>query len=162
MVTTEIIEAILSKDKDRLSEAKTAIKEMLSIKAESFKEGAKKFVAKSIFEGSESDMGSTMIPHKIPDTAPQKGFDQTPGAEMGKDKTGHVYDPSAPVTDAMTGVVGTVEVDPTNSGHPITPPDSFTASSGKIDNNDAFKSNVAPEDGIDTTIAILTGLEKGV
>ena len=161
MVTTEIIEAILSKDKDRLLEAKTAIKAMLSIKAESFKEGGKKFLAKSIFEGA-SDMGSTMIPHKIPNTAPQKGFDQTPGTAMGKDKTGHVYDPSAPVTDAMTGVVGTVKDDPTNSGHPVTPPESFTASSGKIDTSDMFKDQIPAADGLDTTVAILTGLEKGV
>ena len=161
MVTTEIIEAILSKDKDRLLEAKTAIKAILSTKAATFKEGAKKFVAKNIFE-SASDMGSTKLPHPIPDNkGVVDGFDPTPDAGIGKDKTGHVYDPATKATDAMTGVVGTVPTDPDNSGHPAVPPESFTATSDKINTNDAFKDQVSKADGIDATIDILTGKSKG-
>ena len=161
MVTTEIIKAILSEDKDRVIEAKIAIKSMLDIKAATFRDGAKKFIAKSIFE-SASDMGSTKTPNSIPDIAGHKGFDPTLDTAMGKDKTGHVFDPSTKATDAMTGVVGAVTDDPTNSGAPVVPPASFTASSGKIDTSDMFKDQIPTEDGLDTTIAILTGLEKGV
>ena len=49
----EIIKAILSKDKDRIVEAKSAIKTLLDNKRDQFKIASSKFIAKSIFETKE-------------------------------------------------------------------------------------------------------------
>jgi hypothetical protein len=142
MDNTAIIEAILSKDPAKLLEAQTAIKENLTAAANKFKENGTRFVARSIFEGAD--------------------FQPTLDSAMGKDKTGHVFTPDAPVTDAMKGIVGNITTNPNNSGHPATPPASFTAPDEKINTNDMFKDQIPKADGLDTTVAILTGLDKGV
>lgn len=46
----EILKAILSKDDSKISEAKAAIKEMLTAKADQFRSDSQKFIAKSLFE----------------------------------------------------------------------------------------------------------------
>lgn len=51
MNNQEILTAILSKNDDKLAEAKNAIKGMLDAKASSFRTDATKFIAKSMFSG---------------------------------------------------------------------------------------------------------------
>lgn len=46
----EFLKAILSKDANKLAEAKTAIKELLNARAAQFRADSSKFVAKSLFD----------------------------------------------------------------------------------------------------------------
>jgi hypothetical protein len=55
MEKREIIKAILSKDTARIAEAKQAIKELMTARANQFRADSSKFIAKSLFEGTEKD-----------------------------------------------------------------------------------------------------------
>lgn len=59
-----LISAILSKDDGKVNEAKAALKEMLTAKMTTFREGAKKFTAKSIFESTVA--GNPVIKDGLP------------------------------------------------------------------------------------------------
>jgi len=159
MEKKDIINSILSREKIKMTEAREAIKSLLSNTANQFKADAMRFAGKSIFE-SASDSGGTKEPHKVPDIKGHKGFDPTLEKPEGEDKTGHVFPVGTKATDANIGKVGNVVNDPYSST-PTVPPASFTASLGKIDTSTMFADQLPASDGFKTTVAMLTGLEKG-
>ena len=165
MEKKEIIEAILSKDKSKLAEAKTSIKGMLSGVATQFKKEATIFAGKTIFESASplfgGTPGQTKVPNSVPEIKGHIGFDPTLAKPAGEDKTGHVFKVGTKADDANTGKVGEVKADPYNNGNPTVPPASFTASSGKIDTSTMFMDQLPDTDGIKTTVGMLTGMEKG-
>jgi hypothetical protein len=77
MDKSEIIRAILSRDSDKLAEAKTAIRAILDTRATQFRSDSSKFIAKSLFESEELPKGFPLVKDHVDDSE-QSGSAEEP------------------------------------------------------------------------------------